>query len=218
MNAIGGTADHARARSQRAKFDPERTSHRVGERLRDLLVCFHARRLAHAARSYVIIASSTVLPTRAALTCSRQSDDMAQPFSAEPSNHSRRARLDMLTGSLIRPLGPQTVICQLETRILDRILVRSPISEILMPARVFTKGVPPQRIRTFLILFALALTVPVLALAAFALNRMAGLEQQEIERRVLQVAQDLAGDIDRELDRATVALETLATSTSACAR
>jgi two-component sensor histidine kinase len=81
-----------------------------------------------------------------------------------------------------------------------------------MPARLFAHRVPPQRIRTFLVLFALALALPLLALAFFALNRMASLEEQEIERRALQVAQDLAGDIDRELDRAMVTLETLATS------
>jgi len=63
-----------------------------------------------------------------------------------------------------------------------------------------------------LVLFALALALPLLALAFFALNRMASLEEQEIEGRALQVAQDLAGDTDRELDRAMVTLETLATS------
>jgi two-component sensor histidine kinase len=81
-----------------------------------------------------------------------------------------------------------------------------------MPARLFINGLPPQRIRTFLILFALALTLPLLGLAAFALHRMASLEEREIERRVLQVAQDLGGDIDRELERASITLETLATS------
>ena len=63
-----------------------------------------------------------------------------------------------------------------------------------------------------MILFALALTSPLVALGVFALNQMATLEEQEIERRVLQVAQDLAGDVDRELESATVTLATLATS------
>lgn len=81
-----------------------------------------------------------------------------------------------------------------------------------MPARVFKYGVPPQRIRTYLILFAFALTLPLLTLAAYGLNRMGQLEQTEIERRVLQVAEDLAHDIDRDLDRATAILDTLATS------
>jgi two-component sensor histidine kinase len=82
-----------------------------------------------------------------------------------------------------------------------------------MPARVFKYGIPPQRIRTFLILFAIALAAPLLGLAVYSLNRMASLEQAEIERRVLQVAEDLAHDIDRELDRAAAILGTLASST-----
>ena len=81
-----------------------------------------------------------------------------------------------------------------------------------MPARLFNNTIPPQSIRTFLILFALALAAPLLGLAIFALNRMAALEQAETERRVMQTAQDLAAEIDRELDRASVTLETLATS------
>ena len=83
-----------------------------------------------------------------------------------------------------------------------------------MPARLFVDRLPPQRIRTFLVLFALALALPLLGLAVFAFNRMATLEQAEIERRVLQIAEDLADDIDRELDRATVTLETLGTAAS----
>jgi two-component sensor histidine kinase len=73
-------------------------------------------------------------------------------------------------------------------------------------------GVPPQRIRTFLTLFAVVLAAPLLGLALYSLNRMASLEQAEIEHRVLQVAEDLAHDIDRELDRATAILDTLASS------
>jgi hypothetical protein len=81
-----------------------------------------------------------------------------------------------------------------------------------MPERVFNYGVPPQRIRTFLVLFALALVLPLIGLAVLAVNQLAGVEERETERRVLQVAQSLADDIDRELDRATITLETLATS------
>lgn len=65
-----------------------------------------------------------------------------------------------------------------------------------------------------LFLFAVALTLPLLVLAIFALNRMAGLEQAETERRVLYIAQGLAADVDRELERATITLETLATASS----
>jgi two-component sensor histidine kinase len=81
-----------------------------------------------------------------------------------------------------------------------------------MPERLFSHGVPPQRIRTFLVLFALALTLPLIGLAVLAFNQLASLDEEETERRVLQVAQSLVDDIDRELDRATVTLETLATS------
>src|SRR5262249_49420976 len=57
-----------------------------------------------------------------------------------------------------------------------------------------------------------ALAGPLLLLAVYSLNRMATLEQAEIERRVVQVAEDLAHDVDRELDRAIAILDTLATS------
>jgi two-component sensor histidine kinase len=83
---------------------------------------------------------------------------------------------------------------------------------MFMPTRLFPYVIPPQRIRTFLILFAVALTSPLVGLAVFAFNQMANLEEREVERRVLQVAQDLAGDIDRELESATVTLVTLGTS------
>jgi two-component sensor histidine kinase len=81
-----------------------------------------------------------------------------------------------------------------------------------MPERLFNHGLPPQRIRTFLVLFALALTLPLIGLAFLAFNQLASLDEEETERRVVQVAQSLVDDIDRELDRATTTLETLATS------
>jgi two-component sensor histidine kinase len=81
-----------------------------------------------------------------------------------------------------------------------------------MPARLFENALPPQRIRTYLILFGIALTLPLLGIALFAFHQLTSLEEQELERRVRQVALDMAGDIDREIDRATVALEILATS------
>lgn len=64
----------------------------------------------------------------------------------------------------------------------------------------------------FLILFGSALALPLLGLAVFGLERMAALEEAEIEGRVLQVAESVAGDVDRELERVTVTLDTLATS------
>jgi hypothetical protein len=81
-----------------------------------------------------------------------------------------------------------------------------------MPARLFPSVFPAQRIRTFLILFALALTFPLVALSMVAFHHMANLDERAIEERVMQVARALAADIDRELERATITLETLATS------
>jgi two-component sensor histidine kinase len=70
----------------------------------------------------------------------------------------------------------------------------------------------PQRIRTYLVLFALALSLPLICVSVFALNRMAAIEEVQIEGRVLQVAKNLAVVIDQELDRALVTLETLSTT------
>src|SRR5256885_9002997 len=83
-----------------------------------------------------------------------------------------------------------------------------------MPELLCSHGVPPQRIRTCLVLFALALSLPLIGLAFLAFNQLASLDEEETERRVVQVAQSLVDDIDRELDRATITLETLATSTA----
>ncbi len=77
---------------------------------------------------------------------------------------------------------------------------------------MFASRVPPQRIRTLLSLFAFALTLPLVALAAFAFRELALREEESVEDRVAQVAQLLAGDVDRELSRALVTLDTLATS------
>jgi hypothetical protein len=80
-----------------------------------------------------------------------------------------------------------------------------------MPERIFKHGLRPQAIRTYLVLFALVLVLPIVALAILALSRMASLEEAETQRRVIQVAEDLAEGIDRELDRAILVLQTLAT-------
>jgi two-component sensor histidine kinase len=76
------------------------------------------------------------------------------------------------------------------------------------------RSTKPRPLRTYLALFAAALALPLLALAAFSLNRMASLEQAQLERRIHQVSEDLARTIDRELDRSVTSLETLATSRS----
>jgi two-component sensor histidine kinase len=76
------------------------------------------------------------------------------------------------------------------------------------------RSTKPRPLRTYLALFAAALALPLLALAAFSLNRMASLERAQLERRIHQVSEDLARAIDRELDRSVTSLETLATSRS----
>jgi len=73
-------------------------------------------------------------------------------------------------------------------------------------------GFHPQSIRTLLVLFALALTAPLLGLSVYALNRMAEAEQRMIEGRVAQVAKALGEELDREFERAFITLETLSTS------
>jgi len=62
-----------------------------------------------------------------------------------------------------------------------------------MPARLFADKIPPQRIRTFLFLFGVALALPLLGIALFAFHQMSSLEEQELERRVQQVALTPAG-------------------------
>jgi two-component sensor histidine kinase len=69
-----------------------------------------------------------------------------------------------------------------------------------------------RRIRTYLVLFALTLVLPVLLVAGIALDRMADIEKRTIEGRVPQIAKNLVVGVDQELDRALVTLETLATS------
>ena len=69
-----------------------------------------------------------------------------------------------------------------------------------------------HRIRTYLILFALALVLPLLVMSVIGLDHMAGIEKSKIEARVPQIAKNLVVAIDQELDRALVTLETLATS------
>ncbi len=78
--------------------------------------------------------------------------------------------------------------------------------------RAGLSAVRPHRIRTYLALFALALVLPLLVVSMVALDRMAAIEKAQIETRVRQIARNLTVIIDRELDRALITLETLATS------
>jgi two-component sensor histidine kinase len=70
----------------------------------------------------------------------------------------------------------------------------------------------PHRIRTYLVLFALALVLPLLLVSIAAFERMAAIEKAQIEARVPQIAKNLTVAVDQELDRALVTLETLAIS------
>lgn len=54
--------------------------------------------------------------------------------------------------------------------------------------------------------------LPLLSVSVIALDRMAAIEEAQIESRVPQVASNLAVAVDQELDRALVTLETLTTS------
>lgn len=66
-------------------------------------------------------------------------------------------------------------------------------------------------LRTHLVLFGVLILIPVLVLAGLLLARSAALERQQLERRLNQVARDLAGDIDRGIASDITLLHTLAT-------
>jgi hypothetical protein len=67
-------------------------------------------------------------------------------------------------------------------------------------------------VRSLLIAFGLSLVLPLVILLAILLYRSAASERVELERRLLQVASNLAGIIDRDFDRSIALLQTLATS------
>lgn len=67
-------------------------------------------------------------------------------------------------------------------------------------------------LRTHLIIFGLAIVVPVLLYSAFVLHRYSESERLSSERRALEIARGLSGDIDRDIVSIVTTLETLATS------
>jgi two-component sensor histidine kinase len=67
-------------------------------------------------------------------------------------------------------------------------------------------------VRSLLIIFGLAVAIPLVVLLAILLYRSASAERAELERRLLQVASNLAELIDRDIDRSIALLQTLATS------
>ena len=71
---------------------------------------------------------------------------------------------------------------------------------------------PPWSLRAYLAMFAGLVAAPLLALTAYFLEQAAQSEQARVEHQVLQASQMLVSAIDREIDRAIVVLETLATS------
>jgi PAS domain S-box-containing protein len=94
--------------------------------------------------------------------------------------------------------------------------------------RAFTpkRGLGPQRamewlaglrgskpgLRTHLVIFGLAIVVPVFLFIGFLLHRYTQSERLANERRALEVARALSADIDREITAITTTLETLATA------
>lgn len=67
-------------------------------------------------------------------------------------------------------------------------------------------------VRSLLIGFGLAIAAPLVILLAVLLYRSVSSERVELERRLLQVASNLAEFIDRDIDRSVALLQTLATS------
>jgi hypothetical protein len=73
----------------------------------------------------------------------------------------------------------------------------------------FTK---PVSVRVLLVAYGLAVTLPLALFAANLLYRSAYAERNQLEQRVLQVANSLAEHVDRDLERGITLLGVLATS------
>jgi PAS domain S-box-containing protein len=73
-------------------------------------------------------------------------------------------------------------------------------------------------LRTHLVVFGLAIVVPVLLFSAFLLQRYSASVRVAEERRALQVARALSADVDREITAIITTLETLATSDALAVR
>ena len=66
--------------------------------------------------------------------------------------------------------------------------------------------------QTYLALYGLAIAIPLLVVLGAMVFRAASLEREQLERRILQVLDDLVDEIDRDIDRHVTILKTLATS------
>ncbi len=73
-------------------------------------------------------------------------------------------------------------------------------------------------LRAHLLIFGLAIVVPVLVYSAFLLHRYTESVRTSDERRALQIARALNADVDREITAIITTLETLATSDALVAR
>ena len=67
-------------------------------------------------------------------------------------------------------------------------------------------------LRAHLVAFGLAAFLPMTILAGFLLVRSAAIERAELEARLLNVAENLAADLDRELSNLITTLNTLASA------
>ncbi len=76
----------------------------------------------------------------------------------------------------------------------------------------FSTGVWPAAIH--LALLASIIALPLLALLGLLLYRTVSVERQQIEQRLVQVAEDLVADLDRDIDRHFTILHTLISSRS----
>src|SRR6266540_4324133 len=73
-------------------------------------------------------------------------------------------------------------------------------------------GKPSYSAVTYLVLYGLAIALPLLLLLGGLLLRSASLGQERLEQRMLQIVDILVDDLDRDFDRHQTILQTLATS------
>ena len=67
-------------------------------------------------------------------------------------------------------------------------------------------------LRAVLIAYSFAVVLPVLILAGYLLNELAAADRAALEQRMVQMADALREDIDREIERRITMLTVLATS------
>ncbi len=70
----------------------------------------------------------------------------------------------------------------------------------------------PRPVRTLLFMMTLALLIPALLFSGYLVKRFADLQRSQDEQRLVQVAADLADNVDRDFERLLTLLDTLALS------